>query len=198
MPKIEISHRQKNSGRDNHREFDDAGFNYEEVFSELDDCLDEAFIDDKDEEDCFSKDGSPIIIVPRNWPPRRPWRDDEIKPQRAIVYLDDMITFDKGGPEKIKDKLMMPIEPIEEIKAIVKNFHEHVNLITIYGSYWAAKDFFKLVKKDAVDPVDWVADLIEGINGPSSATRRPILFKFVITRGTRSIKRISASKFIYF
>ena len=74
MPKIEISHIQKNSRQFNHNEFDNAGLNYEEVFSELDDCLDEAFIDDKDEEDCFSKNGSPIIIVPRNWPPRRPWR----------------------------------------------------------------------------------------------------------------------------
>ena len=198
MPKIEISHIQKNSRQFNHNEFDEAGLNYEEVFNKLDDCLDEAFIDDKDEEDCFSKNGSPIIIVPRTWPPRRSWRDDEIKPRRAIVYLDDMITFDEGWPDHIKDDDGMPIEPIEEIKAIVRNCREHVNLITIYSSYWAAYDFFSLIKKSGVDPHKNVSNLIEGINDSSSATRRRILFKFVITRGTRSIKRTSASKFIYF
>jgi hypothetical protein len=54
-----------------------------------------------------------------------------------------MINADKHEvPSNIFDDCGMPIDPIEELKSIIRHCKDHVVIITIFGSYWAAYEFF--------------------------------------------------------
>ncbi len=159
-------------------------------------CLDDAFLEGQSEFHCFSDNGTPIIIVPRNWPPHQDWKNDSNPPRKALIYLDDLINIDyEGRPYNIVDSCGLPIKPIEELKSIVRRCKDHVEIITIYGSYWAAHEFFKIVNKKGDRASTEVTSLFESINGNLP---RKILFKFVITKGCRGIQRSSAVEFIHY
>ncbi len=158
-------------------------------------CFDDAFLGGNDESICFGS-GRPIIIVPRSWPPHRDWNGDSNPPRKALIYLDDMIDAVKDEiPCNILDACGMPIDPIEELKAIIRHCKDHVEMITIYGSYWAANEFFKIVNKRGDRAVPEITNMIESIN---ETLPNMILFKFVIARGCRDIQRSSAAEFLHY
>lgn len=152
------------------------------------DCLENKFIEgDLDDGDCYGG-GPPIIVVPKNWPPRE-WKHHE-RPRSAIIYLDDLITFENGYMEKKRDPITgIEFEPLTEIQNILSRFPDDMRNITVFGSYWAASQIFDMVHYSGSKVSKRVERFIDRL------TLR-CAFKFVITRGERYIRRDSTSKFI--
>ena len=165
---------------------------YEESISSLYDftslCLEEKFISGSDSDmECYG-DGEPVIIVPRNWPPRE-W--DGTPPRKAVIYLDDFIRFNfEGEIEFIEDPILgNKLDPLTEIQNILVRFSYDINNVIILGSYWAAYHIFDMVNKEGNRPSKRVAQFIDQL-------RVNCAFKFVITRGERKIRKTSAARFI--
>ncbi len=152
------------------------------------DCLEDKFIEgDLDDDECYGE-GRPIIVVPKNWPPREWLYPDP--PRSAVIYLDDLITFENGYMEKKRDTVTgIEIDPLTEIQNILSRFPNYVNNITVFGSYWAAVQIFDMVHYSGSKVSKRVDKFI------SSLTLK-CAFKFVITRGERKIRKVSVSKFI--
>ncbi|MBT6971488.1 MAG: hypothetical protein HOA04_00110 [Euryarchaeota archaeon] len=159
------------------------------------DCLEDKFLKGEDDDDCWSPSGIPVIVVPKNWPPRKAWGPSETKPVKAIIYLDDLIEFHNGHPYPFHDHSMMMdiIDPWAEISAIARNCRNHVMSITIFSSHWAASSFFNFTTKKGNSLTTSAKRFIDGINSANPN----ILFKFVISRAERSNKKPSVVKFLY-
>ena len=160
------------------------------LYDEFSDCLEEKFISGDDDEECYG-DGSPVIIVPKNWPPR--WTEEDRKqyPRRVVIYLDDLINFYGYDDYEIKfDGDGIRIDPLNEIRDILRSFpSDCIKTITIFGSYWAANEVFGLVNQRGSRLSKTMSNFIDSIS-------KPCVFKFVISRGVKSIKKSSAVNFI--
>ena len=160
------------------------------LYDDFSDCLEEKFIHGDDYEECYG-DGSPVIIVPKNWPPR--WSEENRKqyPRRVVIYLDDLIEFYAYDSYEIKfDGDRIRIDPLNEIRDILRSFPPNcIKTITIFGSYWAANEVFGLVNKRGSRLQKTMSNFIDSI-------AIPCVFKFVISRGVMSIKKSSVAKFI--
>jgi len=160
------------------------------LHDEFSDCLEEKFISGDDDEECFG-DGLPIIIVPKNWPPRWTEQDRKQYPRRVVIYLDDLIEFFDYDDYEIKfDDAGIRIDPLNEIRDILRSFPSNcIKSITIFGSYWAANEVFGLVNKKGSRLTKTTSNFIDSI-------AKPCVFRFVISRGVRSIRKSSVANFI--
>ena len=61
-------------------------------------CVEEKFISGNTSDmECYGE-GDPVVVVPRNWPPRD-WNG--ANPRKAIIYLDDLIDFEYDSQENV-------------------------------------------------------------------------------------------------
>ena len=150
-------------------------------------CVEEKFISGNTSDmECYGE-GDPVVVVPRNWPPRD-WNG--ANPRKAIIYLDDLIDFEYDTLRVMDDPVLgNSIDPLTEIQNILMRFSDDINNVIILGSYWAAYNVFDMVNKEGNRPSKRVAKFIDQL-------RVTCAFKFVVTRGERYIRESSASRFI--
>lgn len=150
-------------------------------------CLEDKFVSGNQSDfECYGE-GQPILVVPRNWPPRD-W--DGEPPRRAVIYLDDLIEIYGDMMDVMDDPVLgNRIDPLTEIQNILVRFSNDIESVIILGSYWAAHEIFDMVNKDGNRPSRRVSKFIDQL-------RVHCAFKFVITRGERDIRRSSAARFI--